>query len=249
MLDSAILERIGLTKNESLVYMTLLQLGTSKTGAILKRSGLNSGKIYEILESLKEKGIVSESVINRVKHFTAASPVQLLDYLEKKKKELQKDEQQVRKLLPDLEKLRKITRKETQAVVYTGFRGLKTAVDEALEGMSTTDTMLAMGVTAHKDARFNIFWKDWSKKRVAKKIKARHILSERSEYYTAFKKMRHTEARVLTAITPVAIDIFGDDKVLILNYAEPVSCILIYDKNTATSFKQFFEQLWKIAKN
>ena len=45
-----LLEKIGLTRNESLVYITLLKLGTSKTGNILKQSNLNSGKIYEILE-------------------------------------------------------------------------------------------------------------------------------------------------------------------------------------------------------
>ncbi len=85
------------------------------------------------------------------------------------------------------------------------------------------------------------------KKRIKNKIKAYHIFSERSDYYEAFKRMKFTEIRVLTAITPVALDIFGDDKVLILNYKEPASCILIYDVHTATSFKQFFEQLWKIA--
>ena len=43
------------------------------------------------------------------------------------------------------------------------------------------------------------------------------------------------------------IDIFGD-KVLILNYNEPFSCTMIHDKNTAISFKNFFNQLWKTAK-
>ena len=60
--------------------------------------------------------------------------------------------------------------------------------------------------------------------------------------------MPYTEVRILQGFTPVAIDVFGEDKVLILNYAEPCSCTLIYDHNTATSFKHFFEQLWKIAK-
>ena len=57
-----------------------------------------------------------------------------------------------------------------------------------------------------------------------------------------------TEAKVLDALTPVAVDIFGNDKVLILNYTDPITCILIYDKNTALSFTNFFNQLWKIAK-
>ena len=52
-MNAKILEEIGLTRNESLVYLALSKIGTSKTGEILKESGLNSGKIYEILESLK----------------------------------------------------------------------------------------------------------------------------------------------------------------------------------------------------
>ena len=68
-MDIKVLERIGLTRNESLVYLTLLRNGTSKTGEILKKSGLNSGKIYEILDSLEKKGMVSESSINNIKRY------------------------------------------------------------------------------------------------------------------------------------------------------------------------------------
>ena len=60
--------------------------------------------------------------------------------------------------------------------------------------------------------------------------------------------MKYTQAKVLTGITPSAVDIFGNDKVMILNYQEPCSCILIYDKNIATSFRHFFNQLWRISK-
>jgi sugar-specific transcriptional regulator TrmB len=242
------LENIGLTKNESLVYLTLLQLGTSKTGEILKKSGLNSGKIYEILEALKVKGLVSESITNKVKHFTAAPPSQLLEYVERKRETLQKEEENIRALLPELEGLRKITLKAVQTFTYIGFRGIKTAADEALAAMRPDEEIVAMGITVHKDRKYNEFWKRWSKERISKKINARHLFSEKSSYFENFRHMQYTDARVLTAITPVAIDIFGEDKVLILNYEEPASCILIYDKNTATSFRQFFEQLWRIAK-
>lgn len=247
-MEPRLLERIGLTRNESIIYIALLKLGTSKTGEILKASHLNSGKIYEILEGLKVKGLISESIINNVKHFTAAPPLQLLDYLDKKKKGLEKDETLIHSMLPDLEKLRTITIKEAKAVTYTGLRGIKTAADEALAGMKPGEVMLGMGITVHKDPGFNKFWRQWSKERIERKIHARHIFSEKSSYFSEFKLLRHTEARILTGITPVTIDVFGEDKVLILNYEEPTSCILIYDRNTATSFRQFFEQLWKIAK-
>src|SRR3989344_7102355 len=115
------LEKIGLTKNESVVYQTLLQLGTSKTGEILKKSGLNSGKIYEILESLKLKGLLSESIINNIKYFTAAPPSQILGYIQDKKDELDKEEATIKSLLPELEKLRNIPKEETKSITYTGL--------------------------------------------------------------------------------------------------------------------------------
>jgi len=243
-----ILEDIGLTKNESLVYLALTKLGTSKTGEILKESNLNSGKIYEILESLKEKGLVSESIINNIRNFSSAPPSQLLNYLKRKRDKIEKEEKEIIKELPLLEKIRNERIKETKAVTYIGFKGIKTAVDEALESMKKGEEILAMGVTERKDIKYKDFWLGWTEKRLKRKIIAKHIFSEKSDYYSHFKKLKFTESRILTGLTPVTIDIFGDEKVLILNYNEPETCIMIYDKNTATSFKNFFYQLWKIAK-
>ena len=96
--------------------------------------------------------------------------------------------------------------------------------------------ILSMDITKFKDKKFNEFWRHWSKKRVARKIKARHIFSERSDYFEFFKKLKYTQAKVLTAFTPVALNVFGENKAIILNYPEPTSCIVIYDKNIATSF-------------
>ncbi len=248
-MDTKILEKIGLTRNEGLVYLALLKTGTSKTGEILKESHLNSGKIYEILESLKLKGLVSESIINNVRNFTCAPPSEILEYLGKRKEEVEEDEQTVRSVLPDLERLRKTKIKAVKSITYIGLRGIKTAANEALNSMDSNEDILAMGVTELKDKNFNDFWKRWSDKRIRKKIIAKHIFSEKSSYYEEFRKMKHTESKVLTGLTPVTVDIFGNDKILILNYEEPVSCILIYDRNTATSFRHFFEQLWKLSKN
>ena len=247
-METQVLEKIGLTRNESLVYIALLRLGTSKTGEILKKSGLNSGKIYEILESLKTKGLVSESIINNTRHFTASSPSQIKEYLEKKKQGVIEDERTINSILPQLQKIRNITSKEVKAITYTGFKGIKTAVEEAAESLKPGEEALALGVTEHKDKKFNKFWTNWARERMHRKIYAKHIFSERSEYFNIFKKMKYTEVRVLTAVTPVTVDIFGNDKVLILNYQEPTSCILIYDKNTTTTFRTFFDSLWKIAK-
>jgi len=243
-----ILERIGLTKNESKIYLTLLKIGTSRVSTLLKKSGLNSGKIYDYLESLQNKGLVSESVINNVRHFSPAPPKRIRDYLQIKKEQMLKEEQLAESLIRDLEPLRKVALEEPRSVTYTGYKGFQTAVEEAFDDLEKGDEILAMGVTELKDKKLNDFWKRWSNKRIRSKIKARMIFSEASEYYSTFKRFRFTDSRVLEGITPVAVDVFGKKTTLILNYAEPLSVTLIKSENTAQSFREFFEQLWKQAK-
>lgn len=248
-MEPKILERIGLTKNESIVYLTLIKAGSIKTAEILKKSGLNSGRIYDTLESLKHKGLVSESVINGVKHFTASPPSQLKEYYKNRLISLKKEEPVIEDAIPELNKIRNISIEDSRSVIYTGIRGLRTAVDEAFEKVEKGEEILAMGVTSLKDEKINDFWVNWSPNRIKKKIVAKHLFSESSEFFNKFKKMKYTEAKVLKGITPVTIDIFGTKTVLIMNYKDPISCILIQDKNTTQSFRQFFYQLWESAKS
>lgn len=247
-MDTVLLEKIGLTRNESAVYLALARKGTAKVGSILSSAGLNSGKIYEILDALKRKGIVSESVIDGVKHYTAGPPARLLDYVETKKKALAEDEQALQQAIPELERLRKQEIKAVRSFTYTGIEGIKTAAHEALDALQEGDEILGMGITSLKDKAFNDFWLRFGNERVKRRIKARHIYSERSAFLNAYKNIKLTEHKVLEGVTPVTVDVFGDEIVLILNYNAPASCILIYDTNTAKSFRNFFEGLWEMGK-
>jgi len=248
-MDSFLLEKIGLTRNESVTYLTLLAGGTLKVSYILKKSGLNSGKIYEILESLKNKGLVSESNINNVRFFTASPPNEILDYLEKQEEELFTKKELIKKELPKLEKSRKEYFNESKAITYIGMRGLKTAAYEALSTMKSGEEIVSMGVTGFKDEKINAFWKAFGAKRQEKRITARHIFSEKGKFFEEFRRVPLQKSRILPSITPTTVDIFGEDKAIIFNYQEPITSILVYDKNIAQSFKQFFEQLWAQAKS
>jgi sugar-specific transcriptional regulator TrmB len=241
------LEYIGLTKNESKVYLTLLKIGTAKSGNILQSSGLNSGKIYEILESLKEKGLISETVIDNKRNFTAAPPKQLISYIDKKRKELDDKEKTLKITIPQLEKLRSETLPQKKILTYIGFRGIITAAEEALENTSKGEEILSMGVS-DINSKYQFYWNKWEKLRQQKRISARYILSEKGKIYNDLKKEKNIQTKILSLKTPVGVDIYGKDKVLILHYQEPVSCTLIYDEHTAQSFRQFFEPLWNIAK-
>src|SRR3989338_6168431 len=83
------LHNIGLSNRESKCYLTLLEMGSSKTGMICKKSAIPSSKIYEILDMLIKKGLVTYVIKGKIKFFQAANPIVLVNLIEEKKKEVQ----------------------------------------------------------------------------------------------------------------------------------------------------------------
>jgi len=234
-MNEKLLEEIGLTKGEINVYLTLLKLGETTTGKIIEEAGISSGKIYEILDKLIRKGLVSYIIKEKTKYFQAASPNRIIDYLHEKEKNIKKKEQELQKEIPFLLEMQKLKKKKYETQLFSGFKGIQTAVFEALADLTPKDAVLAMGIISSKKEQYNILWQRWHKERIKKKIICKSIFSDKgTEYYRLFKKMRHTEVKVLRGLTPSAIDIMGN-KVLIFTYAEEPSCLSITNEEIGNS--------------
>ena len=123
--------KIGLTDGEAKVYLALLELGSSTVGPVVKKSGIAYSNIYEVLQRLERKGIVSHIVKDKTKHFQAAAPTNILLYLEKKERILAKQKQQLRFVLPQLSALQNALPQQ-EAEIFTGKRGLRTAYEKLL---------------------------------------------------------------------------------------------------------------------
>ncbi|MCX6739840.1 MAG: hypothetical protein NTZ49_01260 [Candidatus Parcubacteria bacterium] len=61
MLLPQVLTNLGLNDKESKVYLACLELGTSSILEIAKKSGVNRGTIYYIIEELKQKQLISQT--------------------------------------------------------------------------------------------------------------------------------------------------------------------------------------------
>lgn len=243
-----ILEGIGLTRGEAKVYLTLLMLGETTTGKIIEGAQISSGKIYEILDKLGKKGLVSYNTKEKTKHFIAASPNRIIDYLHEKEKKLEEIQQEVINELPSLLAIENKSKKSYEYNLFKGIKGMQTAIFEALDGLKEKEEILAMGITSSKKEKYNLLWERWHKERINKKVICKVIFSDRNtDYFKDFKKMRFTEVKVLEGITPSAIDIMKD-RILIFTYGEEPSCLSIKNSEIFQSFKTFFETLWKNAK-
>src|SRR3972149_2344557 len=116
-MDISSLREAGLTEGEIKVYLALLELGASTAGPIIEKSKVSRSIIYQLLDKLMEKGLVSYIVKEKTKHFQAAEPNRLFDYIEERAVKLQESKKSVEKLLPQL-LLRQRAAKESEARIF-----------------------------------------------------------------------------------------------------------------------------------
>lgn len=92
-MDNHLLESLGLTKNEISVYLALLRLGETTAGLIVDESHVTRSKIYDLLERLQQKGLVSFIYKKSVRYYHAAPPQTIIHYLERKEQVLHEQKQ------------------------------------------------------------------------------------------------------------------------------------------------------------
>jgi len=242
-MGTEILEKIGLTRNETSVYLALLELGTTTTGPLAKKSGLHTSRVYESLGKLIQKGLASFVLKANRKYFSAAEPDALLDMLEQEKKEIQE-------ILPRLKVLRKQKPAEAKSAVYEGYKGVRYIYDSIVRALNKGDEILVFGaVGADESFMAKTYFKEYTKRRIAKGIKMRIIFNsdarETGKYYS---ELENTEVKYLPKgmKTPAAVDIFGNNVGILVLKPRPI-VFLITSKEVADSYREFFKMLWQMS--
>jgi len=243
-----VLQEIGLTKSEIKVYLALLDLGESKSGDILKKSNLNSGKIYEILDSLQRKGLVSYIIKSNIKYFSPADPKRVLDYLEEKKQEITKQEKDYNTILPELLKKISSFKSKTKIEIFTGFKGMKSAYYKELDRIKN-NTLYVLGIVPFEQYSKNVinfFNNDLRQKRENSKSKIKKLLSESARKELQFQE-KNAEVKYLPYGSIISINIVGNLTTIGI-FTEEMIFISIESEEVANNFIKQFELLWKQAK-
>ncbi|HIJ01335.1 TPA: hypothetical protein HA363_01675 [Candidatus Woesearchaeota archaeon] len=244
-----ILQQIGLTEGEIKVYLSLLELGSTSTGKIIKKSHVSGSKVYEVLDRLSSKGLVTSVVKNGVKYFEATTPEKILSYLRQKKEDIQKQEQRVQEIIPKLI----LKTKEANAnnvKVFTGFEGLKTANEDIINSLQKGEEWLSMGLT-EQPASWERYFTKRQIIRTKKGIIHRQLLNEKYQIlYKKRKKLALTYFRFLpqNLEMPTSTEIYKNKTLIFILNSEDPMAILIESKAVADSFRKYFEMLWKQAK-
>ncbi len=236
-MDTAFLEEIGLTKTEARIYLTVLDLGSAMAGTISQKSGIHRRSVYDALERLIEKGLISFITRNNRKWFEAVEPARLLQIAEEKN---------IKQVIPELELKFSTAKEKQEAMFFKGKQGLKSVFDDQI---NEKKTIYVLGAYEGASEVIQYYFMHYDKKRKSARIPIKMIFPENSRGAKMLKDVPLSEVKFLPEkyITPVGINVYGD-KVATIVWADEPLAILINNKRIAEAYKKYFGFMWERAK-
>ncbi|MEA3429687.1 MAG: helix-turn-helix domain-containing protein [Nanoarchaeota archaeon] len=231
------LRAFGLTDKEIKVYLASLYLGSALVQDIAKRAGTYRTYTYEVLKSLKEKGLVSYVIKGGKQYFEVASPDKLYDILKEK-------ESKIDRIMPQLKGLYSATAVKPKIELYEGKEGLKTILADTLK---VKKELLVYCSVRKQLMLFSYYFPNFIKQRAKKKIFVK-VLGEKSKEAKAIKKRDAKEYRELRYLPkgiefPTATYIYGN-KVAIMAFGDNPMGVIIDNKEIAMTQRFVFEAMW-----
>ncbi len=236
MIESLV--QAGLTESEAKVYLVLARQGQMTAGSIAKAVSFHRRTVYDVLQRLLEKGLVSKISQNNKQVFRASAPQCLKDYFEEKINI-------VNEIIP---KLTKTVQEQEQEQVrfYKGKYGLKTVFEDQI---SEAKPILIFSASPQAYELFKFYFKWWDLRRKEKKISVKAIFS--TNMRNKLKKIPLAQIKFIPEryMGPTSINIYGNKVSQIMWNKDESSAILISNKQMSDNYRKFFDLLWKRAKD
>ena len=237
-MDTKILQDIGLTETEAKIYVMLLREGSSLAGVISRNTGIHRRSVYDAIERLVQKGLVSYIKTNNRKHFEAVDTKRLFEILKEK-------EENISKLMPELELLKKFSREKKETLFYRGKQALKSVFDDQInEGKE----ILIFGDAVNVNEILKWYFPKFDRQRIKKNIKVRMVFDESARKIKELKQIPLSSVRFIPKGygSATSVYVYGSN-ISIVVWAEQPKAILIRESAISESFRNLFELMWRIA--
>lgn len=232
------LTKLGFSPSEIKVYIHLLKTGSSYPKKMSSETKINRSNIYEALDRLIAKGVVSFITKNNVKWFEAKKPESIMSLIKEQEEEIEKTKKQ---LVHDFKKIAfNQDRNSLEANVFTGKKGLRMIFEEILE--ERKPIFLIAAQFQFKEV-FGPYFELWHKKRIQQKIAQKSIVP--IKYQAKIKKRKLLSYKFVddSYTNPTTTIVYGDNCIFIQWVKEPLA-IKIHNKEIAKSHLNYFNMLW-----
>lgn len=146
-------EKIGLSKKEEKVYLATLKIGPAPVSKIARETNFPRQTVYSIIKMLADRGFVDQSDRAGVIQFSA-EPEKLLLVLQKERRNIEKNEVELEKLIPELKKYQERAIVLPKVKYYEGEEVLKNMFTDILSFYKKGGEKLfrGYGINRYQDA-------------------------------------------------------------------------------------------------
>ncbi len=245
---------LGFSKEEAQIYLALLKIGQTTAGPIVKKTGLHRQIVYDTLEKLKNKNLVTETIKSNRKNWQAGSPSEIL-------KQIKSKESLARHILPDLLSMQSLSKHQQEVRVFEDVDGFRSVHERNINSQPKNSIVMIMGSSGWQWAGVMEkakFLKKFEKIRMDKNIGHHLIFFEKERKSTQetikkyWLKQPKDKRRIYKFLpdqfqSPVGTQVWHNNITLII-YSKPVLIVQIKNDLVVENFKKYFELMWRIAK-
>jgi len=245
---NTLLEKIGLTANESAVYLAFFKLKERTAAEIARTLHMDKSSCYRAVEELVKKGLLVTNPKKRGTTHSAVSPEVLKELMQTKKQELiiQEDflNSYVEKLISENN-----TERKTYIKIEKGIEAVRNAMDRELEEASNTDKIMRERYRIENNPAFmsveHIEWiKDYANRRVKAGVHIKQLFNP--EKIDIVPSLMHNSKKLLKELRIMPKEVQATSG---FRLAGDITCIISFDKNNdfivVTFFDRFITELIK----
>ncbi len=232
------LQDLGLNDKESAVYLALLSVDNDSVVDLSKKTNINRTTIYPILESLMNKGLVSEVKVDKKVRFAAESPERLLTFVDKQKLMFEERSERVKDLIPKLRTVQRESGERPVVKIYEGKEGAFNAAANSFENDSDDGFSYAV----YSKDLLNEMFNDKDRKKIYEMRKDIKKLKSKSVYTYSEGELKSDNMSERQKINEKKYPLYCDigvvgDEVRVSNLRGNPTTMLIKNKDLAETLK------------
>lgn len=238
------LEQLGISKKASKTYLTLLKMGSGTVMDIAYKAELNRTTVYDLLKSLSERKLVTQTYKGKRRIFVALHPEKLNNIIEHQKKIIDN-------VIPELSQYFEQTGGRQRIEYYEGIEGLVYANDQILE--TTEKEYFYFGsVKEMTHIIGHHYLEDYVAKRVKKGIWSNCIRIREKETELSFmqgggKNLRRVRYFPKQFGENVAALYITDSKVIVISSMNEGFGLIIDSPELISLMRMIWKMLWEVS--
>lgn len=250
MIEQTLLE-IGLKDKEIKVYLELLHLKEASASVLSYKTGLTTGNTRYICNQLVKMGLISTTQKNNTTVFLMETPRKLFFLLNEEKKKISEKEENVNRIIRDLEGIANPDTKLPKVRFYEGYKGLKESYFRIINECKDFEVYSIFSVVEEIGVDLQQFFvNEYVPKRVRHNIFMKNICLD-SPKGRAYKKRDSEELRETRFLSPdffptlnAEINIYGDF-IHYMSFDETNAfAMIVRDEKLTEMLKSVFKLLW-----